>query len=128
MYRRRLSARGLQARIGHTALRLYVEFRAFRACAQSVQKLWPEAYGAESLGFVFPGVWRMGELGTVKIMVPFAGPNTGPNLGDPKWDHNFDNHPNEVFRLHGHRRSSSDLEKPRGAKAVFGLMTMTMTV
>ena len=22
-----------------------------------------------------------------------TGPNTGPNLGDPKRDHNFDNHP-----------------------------------
>ena len=28
-------------------------------------------------------------------MVPFLGPyyNTGPNLGDPKRDHNFDNPP-----------------------------------
>ena len=25
-----------------------------------------------------------------------TGPNTGPNLGDPKRDHNFDNPPNPV--------------------------------
>ena len=33
--------------------------------------------------------------GIVKIMVPFLGPydNTGPNLGDPKRDHNVDNYP-----------------------------------
>ena len=35
---------------------------------------------------------------------------------------------NEVFRLHGHRRSSSDLDKPRGAQAVFGLVEpLTLT-
>ena len=30
---------------------------------------------------------------------PFLGPysNTGPNLGDPKRDHNFDNHPHGSF-------------------------------
>ena len=44
--------------------------------------------------------------GIVKIMVPFwvpiiiRGPNTGPNLGDPKRDHNFDNPPN-VFGFRG---------------------------
>ena len=31
----------------------------------------------------------------VPFWVPFfhTGPNTGPNLGYPKEDHNFDNHP-----------------------------------
>ena len=29
-----------------------------------------------------------------------TGPNTGPNLGDPKRDHNFDNPPHEVYGDH----------------------------
>ena len=43
---------------------------------------------------------RFARIYGVKIMVPFwgpyyKGPNTGPNLGDPKRDHNFDNPPYE---------------------------------
>ena len=43
--------------------------------------------------------------GIVKIMVPFLGPyyntvpNTGPNFGDPKRDHNFDNSPVEKLAM-----------------------------
>ena len=34
-------------------------------------------------------------LGDCQNYGPFLGPyySTGPNLGDPKWDHNFDNPP-----------------------------------
>ena len=34
-------------------------------------------------------------MGDCQNYGPFLGPyyNTGPNLGDPKRDHNFDNHP-----------------------------------
>ena len=55
--------------------------------------------------FSFPGKYRTPQVdrrwgiwGIVKMMVPFwvpiinnTGPNTGPKLGDPKRDHNFDN-------------------------------------
>ena len=36
------------------------------------------------------------QMGDCKNYGPFVGPyyNTGPNLGDPKRDHNFDNLPN----------------------------------
>ena len=44
---------------------------------------------------------KVGKWGTVKIMVPFWVPiiirGTGPNLGDPKRDHNFDNSPNVTY-------------------------------
>ena len=58
----------------------------------TARKAW-RAPGFELQGLSFR-IW-----GTFKIMVPFLGPyyNTGPNLGDPKRDHNFDNPPSKFL-------------------------------
>ena len=39
-------------------------------------------------------------MGACQNYGPFLGPyyNTGPNLGDPKRDHNFDNSPNGLYK------------------------------
>ena len=52
-------------------------------------------------------------MGDCQNYGPFLGPyyNTGPNLGDPKRDHNFDNPPNRYHRylevLYEARRSQT---------------------
>ena len=53
---------------------------------------WPKPYTLNSgLHFLF----RFPYMGDCQNYSPFLGPyyNTGPSLGDPKRDHNFDNPP-----------------------------------
>ena len=50
--------------------------------------------------FFLVSVYHMGDC---QNYGPFLGPyyNTGPNLGDPKRDHNFDNPPYTVYGILG---------------------------